>query len=370
MATGKITLSSLRGLDGWLWDSTVNGFGARCQTRGTFYYLRYRQNGAQRMHSIGRHGSPWTPDTARAEALRLLGLVVGGNDPFAPGLPTGDTFATTIDRYLARKRSLMRPRSFDIIERHLRRRALPLHPLALAKIDRRTIASLLGEAGGPVARNHLRSSLSAFFGWCVSEGLLDANPVEGTAKAATNGARERVLTHEEIKQLWSGLGTNGYSEIVRLLLLTGQRRGEIGQLSWREINLADAAIALPADRTKNHREHIVPLSRQALEILKRQPRRETFVFGGKRGFIKWDKPKAALDARVGIAPWTIHDIRRTVATGMAELGTLPHVVEAALNHVSGAKAGVAGTYNRAKYSDEVRDALQKWADHLGAITSA
>ena len=129
-------------------------------------------------------------------------------------------------------------------------------------------------------------------------------------------------------------------------------------------------IVLPAERVKNSRQHEVPLSTQALAILSRVPRRNTsdYLFG-KRGFTKWDNAKKQLDQRVGIAPWCLHDLRRSAATYMGELGVLPHVVEQALNHVSGAKAGVAGVYNRSKMSDAVREGLQRWADHVEKITA-
>jgi integrase len=374
MATGKITLTALAKLEGWLWDSGVVGFGARRQAKGVFYYLRYRHNGSQIMKSIGRHGSPWTPDTARNRARELLGTLAGGDDPFAKPL-AAEAFGAEIERYLDRKRSALKPISFSEVARYLRQHCAPLHRLRLGEIDRRTVAVLLAEierARGPVARNRLRSALSAFFTWAITEGLLDANPVQGTAKANENGSRERVLTPEELKALWHSLGDDCFSDILRLLLLTGQRRNEIGHLQWSEVDLARKLIVLPPARTKNSRQHELPLSGQALAILARQSRRNSsgFVFGvGARGFNEWSGSKAALDARVRIADWHLHDLRRTCATGMAELGTQPHIIEAVLNHVSGHKAGVAGIYNRARYEGEMRDALQRWANHLDQITS-
>jgi integrase len=132
---------------------------------------------------------------------------------------------------------------------------------------------------------------------------------------------------------------------VRLLILTGQRREEIGRLRWSEIT--EATIRLPPERTKNKRQHEIPLAPQAQAIIKRQSRQGEFVFG-KAGFTQWTDAKAALDRRVALEPWRLHDLRRTCATGMAELGVLPHLIEAVLNHVSGHKAGIAGVYNRAR----------------------
>jgi integrase len=370
MAVGKVTIQSISKLDDWLWDTHVTGFGARKQTNGVFYYVRYRHNGSQILRSLGRHGA-LTPDTARARAKQLLGTVAGGTDPFARAL-SGEGFATVIDRYLDRKRAALKPTSFSEIERHLRNHSAPLHKLHLDQIDRRKIAALLGEVetgSGAVTRNRVRSTLSAFFNWCIQEGLIDANPVQGTGKANEGGSRERILTQDELRKLWRALGDDDFSNIVRLLLLTGQRRNEIGHLQWSEI--ARGMIVLAPARTKNSRQHELPLSRQALAILERLPRRNSsaFVFGGERGFRSWDYGKQQVDERAGIADWHLHDLRRTCATQMAELGVQPHIVEAVLNHQSGHKGGVAGIYNRAKYSDDMRSALQRWADALDQITA-
>jgi integrase len=371
MAVGKITIQSISKLSGWLSDTHVTGFCARRQTNGVFYYVRYRHNGTQVVRSLGRHG-PLTPDTARAKALQLLGTVAGGTDPYAREL-SGEGFATAVHRYLERKRGSLKPNSFTDIERYLRNHSAPLHRLRLDQIDRRKVAALLGEietSSGPVARNRARGALSAFFSWCVAEGLLELNPVTGTAVANENGSRERVLTQAEIRQLWRGLDDDPFSEIVRLLLLTGQRRNEIGLLRWAEVDLAHKMIVLPPARTKNSRTHELPLSPQALAILARQPRRNSteFVFG-ERGFTSWSAEKAKLDKRAPIAAWTLHDLRRSCATHLGELGVQPHHIEAILNHYSGHRAGVAGVYQRAKYESEMRAALQKWADYLDGICS-
>jgi len=370
MATGKVTIASINKLQGWLWDTTCVGFGARRQTNGLFYYVRYRHNGTQVVRSIGRHGSAWTPETARQRARQVLGTVALGTDPFAHTL-SAEGFAHEVARYLERRRVALKPRAYGEVARHLTKQSAPLARLKLAQIDRRAIATLLAQietTSGFVARNRVRSSLSAFFTWAIAEGLLDTNPVAGTAKAEEGGSRERVLTREELVKLWHSLGQDRYSDIVRLLLLTGQRRGEIGKLAWSEIDFARGMIVLPAERVKNSREHELPLSRQGLAILERQPRRNSsdLVFGG---FNNWDDAKQRLDQRLGIAPWRLHDLRRSCATHLGELGVLPHVVEQALNHVSGAKGGIAGVYNRSKMTDAVREALQRWADHLDHITA-
>jgi integrase len=384
MAIAKITIKTVAQLEpgSRVWDTVVQGFGVRRQKDGAYYYLRFRKNGVQRMRSIGRHGSPWTPDTARNEAKRLLGLAVGGDDPFVKPLLT-ETFGHEALRYLERKRVAMKPRAFEEVERHLTNHAAPLAKLRLAEIDRRTVAVRLGgieTASGPVARNRVRSSLSAFFAWAVTEGLLDTNPVQGTAKLDEGGSRERTLTQPELAELWSALDAEPnpqFADVVRLLILTGQRREEIGSLRWSEV--ADDRVVLSPERTKNSRQHEVPLSHQAKAILARQPRRKgrDFIFGiGEAGFSGWSDCKVRLDQALlarrkakAMPEWRLHDLRRTCATGMAELGIQPHIIEAVLNHVSGHRAGVAGVYNRATYAEPMREALQRWADWLDQITA-
>lgn len=393
MAVGKITKSVVEGLPPGecLWDAdhreVVKGFGARRQSKDVFYLLRYRLNGRQRFITIGRHGSPWTPDTARMEARRLLGLVAAKTDPASERARPVESFGSEVERYLERKRAVMKPRAFQEVERHLLNHAKPLHRSVLADIDRRTIALRLAEietTSGPVARNRVRSSLSAFFVWTIKEGLLEINPVAGTGKADEGGSRERVLSDAELAEVWAALGKDQFGDIVRLLVLTAQRREEIGALRWSEIDLDRALIILPPARTKNKREHAIPLSAPALAIFARQSRRRDLVFGyGKGGFSGWSDCKEALDARIlaeqrnhdpkakPIPDWRLHDLRRTAATVMADrLGVVPHVVEAILNHVSGHRAGVAGVYNRARYESEMRQALERWADHVQAITAS
>jgi integrase len=390
MATGKITKTTVEHLEGgeWIWDASVKGFGARRQRDGVFYYLRYRQGGAQRMKSIGRHGSPWTPDTARRQATAALGKVATGIDPFAEQAQAraAETFGAEVSRYLERKRPVMKPRSFEEVERHLTNHAGPLAKLRLAEIDRRSIAVRLAkieEERGPVARNRVRSTLLAFFAWAITEGFIENNPVAGTGKADEGGSRERVLTEAELAELWAALGDDQFGDIVRLLVLTAQRREEIGGLLWSEVDLKRGLLVWQPERTKNKRQHELPLSPAARTILERQPWRKgrDLVFGHGAGpFSGWSDCKARLDKCLlevrqatnskakPLPDWRLHDLRRTAATIMADrLGVLPHIIEAVLNHVSGHRAGVAGVYNRARYAAEMRDALDRWAAHLSAL---
>jgi integrase len=377
MAVGKVTNASIANLDGWMWDHKLVGFGARKQIKGVHFYVRYRIDGTQVVKSIGRLG-PWTCDTARNEAKRLLGIVASGVDPYAQSL-SSETFGAEIERYLLRKRTSLRPSWFAQTESYLCNYFAPLHKLLFAEIDRRKVSAILGEIetnSGPIARNRARAALSAFYTWAIQEGFVDQSPVVGTGKATEGASRDRVLSPDELKRLWRSLGDGRFADIVRLLLLTGQRRTEIGRLTWSEVDLDRKLIVLGPERTKNSRPHEVPLSTQALAILTRQPKRTEFVFS-RRGFMNWADAKARLDQRVGIAPFRLHDLRRSCATGLAELGINPWIIEVVLNHYSkstlgavelpGHRASVAGIYNRAKYEGEMRSALQRWADHLDRI---
>jgi integrase len=228
------------------------------------------------------------------------------------------------------------------------------------------------------------------FNWAMREGFdIPANPVFGTNRPAEPKSRQRVLTDGELAEIWFACRDDDHGRIIKLLALTGQRRDEIGGMRWSEIDEDKKLWTIPGFRTKNHREHIVPLSDSALVLVAASPRRtdRDYVFGDgprrnggdERGFSGWSKAKAALDQRIlevrqqtdpkaKRLPWRLHDLRRTCATVMADrLGVLPYLVEAVLNHVSGHKAGVAGVYNRAQYEGEVRDALKRWAEHVKTI---
>ena len=224
---------------------------------------------------------------------------------------------------------------------------------------------------GAVQSNRTRSSLSAFLNWCIGEGYIDVNVAAQTNKHE-EVARNRVLSDAELRKVWHALPEQGdYRDLIRLLILTGQRLREIANLSWSEIDLDKATIALPPSRTKNHREHVVPLSAPALEILKGRARNEReLVFGtGGHGFSGFSKAKRELDEKTKLkAPWVVHDIRRSVATGLAKF-VQPHIVECVLGHVGGFKAGIASVYNLHAYEEEKRHALTLWCKRISELVS-
>jgi integrase len=226
-------------------------------------------------------------------------------------------------------------------------------------------------ARGPIAADRSRAHLSKFFGWMIGEGLAEHNPVHGTNKTGSK-ARSRVLRDDELAAIWKALGDDDHGNICRLLILTGCRRDEIGSLSRSEINLDAKQIELPGSRTKNGLDHVIPLAPLALAIVQSRSPREgsEFVFGRGQGggFSGWSNCKERLDTRLDLAPWVLHDFRRTLSTVMHErLGVAPHIVEATLNHISGARSGVAGTYNRSEYSTAKRAALVLYSDYIAAL---
>ena len=280
--------------------------------------------------------------------------------------------ASALAAYMLYQKARLKPLSLVQNTRHLLKHCKPLHTLQLAKIDRRTVSTrmtAIATKSGPVEANRVRSSLAAFFAWAVREGLANENPAAGGSRAPEK-TRDRVLRDDELRALWAATEDDrDYCAIIRLLMLTGQRVAEIGGLRWTEVD--GDQISLPAERTKNARPHTVPLSPAARAIIEARPRRadRDLVFGRVGAFSGWSVSKAALDAVLGntVAPWVHHDLRRTAATKMAEIGIAPHIIEAVLNHVSGHKAGVAGIYNRSKYDVPKRHAMNAWADHLLAI---
>jgi integrase len=223
------------------------------------------------------------------------------------------------------------------------------------------------------ARSMFRT-LSKFFGWLVQQRRLTVNPCAGVHRPETPRARERVLSDAELVKFWQSTEELGppFGQVLRLLLLTGQRLNEIAGLQWEEVS--DTALHLLGSRTKNHRDHTVPLSLPAREVLasvQRVPGSPlVFTTTGSTPISGWSRTKQRLDALMGdVPPWRIHDLRRTAITGMARSGADLPAIERAVNHISGGFGGVTGIYQRHKYADEVRAALDEWAALLLSIVS-
>jgi integrase len=215
--------------------------------------------------------------------------------------------------------------------------------------------------------------LSKMFGWLAQHRKVENNPCRGVHRPDPSTARDRVLTDAEIVKFWSATDTISgmFAPLLRILLLTGSRLNEVAGMTREELSDDGLTWNIPGSRTKNKRPHVVPLAALAREILSGLTARSGLLFTttGRSPVSGFSKIKSRLDNSMSIPAWRLHDLRRTAATGMATIGVPPHIVEAALNHVSGAKASVAGTYNRAAYEPEKRAALERWADYVTGIIS-
>ena len=357
-------------------DDSLPGFGIRLRSGGSKVWVyQYKLGAKSRRMTLG----PATAidlTKARSQATDLAAKVRLGQDPACERdegrARASETFGAVADLFLARQRARLRPKTYLATERHLLTHAKTLHGLQIGKVDRRDIATLLtriAEEKGPIAANRTRASLSALFMWAIKEGVAGVNPTMGTNKSQ-EGVRDRVLDASELCSIWGALPEGDYGTIIKLLMLTGQRLTEIGDLRWPEIDFDKDVIRLPRERVKNKRPHEIPMSATVRRLLMAQQKREgrDFVFGyGSRGFSGWSIAKSTLDRNTKIAPWRLHDLRRSAATHMAEFGVQPHIIEQVLNHQSGHKAGVGGVYNRALYPSEVRRALDLWDECLTAI---
>ena len=217
----------------------------------------------------------------------------------------------------------------------------------------------------------VHSTLSVLFGWLKKKRRIKVNPMVALTSPSAEKARDHVLTNPEIVKLWAACDTEGFpfGPLLKLLLLTGCRREEVAGMRRSELSEDLATWTIPGNRTKNHRVHIVPLPPMTRDIVRGIDPHGDLIFttNGKTPVSGFSKFKKRIDAKLKIAPWVIHDLRRTAATHMAEIGIAPHIVEACLNHISGAKAGVAGTYNRAQYLQEKKAALDRWANHIVSL---
>jgi integrase len=255
----------------------------------------------------------------------------------------------------------------------------------IAEIDGHDIHSLIDEtrrSGAPGLERRsdgpteararvMLSCLSKMFSWLVQHRRVNQNPCKDVHRPEASTARDRVLTDGEIVKFWRATDAQRkeLSALLKLLLLTGCRLNEVAGMTRTELSDDSATWNIPGSRTKNKRPHVVPLAPLARKMV--GTRSEGFVFTttGRSPVSGWAKIKRRLDEAMKTPPWRLHDLRRTAATGMAEIGIAPHIVEAALNHISGAKAGVAGTYNRAAYAEEKRAALERWASHVQGLVS-
>ena len=369
--------------DAIFFDEDLPGFGYRLRQSGDkvarSWVAQYRHAGQTRRMTLN---SILSAEQARDEAKKILAKVALGQDPATEKKrrASADRFivAALAEQYLAAKEDAVRARTLTEVRRYLEGPYFKtLHSLPVDTVTRRDVAArvlIIARENGQVAAGRARTALSAMYTWAMEMGLAETNPTIGTAKPKAPPSRERVLSDQELVAIWKATSEEtDFNRIVRLLITTGQRRGEVGACAWPELNTERTTWTIPAKRAKNGREHSLPLGSLSREIIANVPPiiGRDLLFGARteRGFTSWAEHKKALDARLGdqVRPWTLHDLRRTAATRMCDIGVEPHVVEEILNHQSGHRGGIVGVYNKSKYARAVHNAVATWDRHLRAL---
>jgi integrase len=248
----------------------------------------------------------------------------------------------------------------------------------LADIRRDEIIAVLDDIvdrGAPYVANRTFAYLRKLFNWALPRYRLAENPCRGVQPPGEEKSRDRVLSDEELKAVWLAAGKLGwpFGPVVKLLVLTGARREEVGAMEWSELDFERKLWTLPPERTKNKQRHEVPLSAAALEIIAGLKRgKGRFVFStthGRTSVTGYDSAKPRLDKLSGVKAWRLHDIRRTVASGMASLKIALPVIEKCINHTSGSFRGIVGVYQRHTFASEKREAFDAWATHVERIVN-
>jgi integrase len=337
--------------------------------------VRYRYNGQSRKHTLGPY-PVIDLATARALGTKALRAVAEDRDPALERQEQrANSVAAVVAEFLAKHgQRNYRPRTFQEAQRLLQQNLVARWGnQPLASITRKQLRDMLDQLVAndtPMLANRVHSIIRKLFGWAVEHEIIAVSPFVGLKAPAEEKSRDRILTDQELHAVWHAAGQLGvYGSLVRLLILTGQRRGEIAGLTWSEIDLGKRLISLPRDRVKNDRAHEVPLSPQAVALIETLPRNsERYALSLRGGLMNgFGKPKAQLDKLCGFADWTLHDLRRTAASGMARLGVSLPVIEKVLNHVSGSFSGIVAVYQRHDFAQEKRVALEKWAAHVARL---
>jgi integrase len=354
--------------------------------------LRYRFHGRPRKYTIGDYPGIGLKD-ARAAASRALVAITDGRDPAAEKAAvkaaaraarrqSSDAVEKVIDDFI---RLYAKPNTRDWREtaRLLKQFAVAWEGRRLSEIGKADIHRVLDgivARGAPIGANRAFTQLRKMCRWAVSRGIIERSPGEGIEAPSTEKPRDRVLSLDELRLVWCAADRLGFpfGPITKLLVLTGARRSEVGGMTWDEVDLEQRWWVIPAERSKNRRAHTVPLSPQAVEIIKSLPR----FSGSKFVFSPWDtapsgfsKAKQRLDTLISgangapIPDWILHDIRRSVATGLAGLGVNLPVIERCLNHVSGSFGGIVGVYQRHSFAEEMRDAMDRWGRRVESLVN-
>ena len=396
----KLTWRKIEGLecpegrrDALYFDDEQRGLAVRVTGGGKTYLAQYTAAGRKRRVPLGAV-TAISLDAARKATAAILGEVAQGRDPAAERIDARRQAEREAAREALTLNELVKQwETLRLAERRASYAAEAARALrfAFAKqmnapaadLQRATIVRLLDAltADGKAAMAARTAAYGrACYAWAIKRGSLTQNPFEALPLEPVE-KRERVLSDDELRAVWQATEAAGaFNAIVRALILTGQRREEVAQMTWDEIAPDLSAWTIPAARAKNGVAHIVPLSRQMRvhleaagagrdgDALKAKLAAGAFAFPGRDGpFNGFGKAKAALDEASNVRDWRLHDLRRTMATGLQRLGVRLEVTEAVLNHVSGSRAGIVGIYQRHDYANEKRAALEAWGAHVAAL---
>jgi integrase len=355
-------------------DAILPGLYLVVQPTGTkSWAVRYRIGSHTRKLTLAGRYPVLSLAKAREAARAALENVSTGKDPAAAkraGSPANDTLAAYIALYRERHVSTVRAGTAVNINRELERMQDEWPGRSLRSISKKDLVGVIDNAmkRGPSAGVTAWKVAKAFFAWCEAREDDFASPARSIRKPAKERSRDRVLDDTELKLTWQAADAAGgaASTLIKLLILSGARRNEITELARDEIT-ADT-IELQGNRTKNGLPLTIPITPMIRRVLDTLPKNGRFVLNGTdRPF--GDHSGAKAKVAPAIRPWTLHDLRRSFASGLQRLGVAPHIVELALNHRSGTFSGVAGIYQRHRYVREVREALESWSQHIEALTT-
>ncbi|MFT6659563.1 tyrosine-type recombinase/integrase [Maritalea sp.] len=362
-------------------DELLTGFMVRVSSVGKkVFYLNTRIDGRSRRIKLGDYPMMSLAEARQTAQSILRDISLGTFENSATG-STGRSVPVlkdVIDQFIER---YAKPRNKGWKEtQSILTKFAPLYSRPIDQIHRRDVHEVLDRivANGTATRaNRALAAIKKLMNWAIDRGYIDVSPIASMKPPTKEVPRERVLAHEEICACWHGAIKEGYpfTQFTQLLILLGQRRGEVAGMRWSELDLEKGLWTLPSSRAKNGTAHFVPLPKLALDILNSIPRFLTsdyvFTTTGTSPISGFGRLKRRLDVHVGLdAPdWRFHDLRRTMATGMAELRVQPHIIEAILNHKSGIVSGVAAVYNRHLYLDEKLEALELWASKIETVTN-
>ncbi len=340
------------------YDDNIAGFGVRVSEGGTKSYILTHGRRRQR-ETIGRVGVIALQE-ARTEAKRRLAEYTLGREK-----PRSIGWSDALEKYLGEVADTCKPRTHADYDYFLKR-YVRYGDTRLSDVSPHDICTTIERLSHtPAVQHRTYTVLRAFLRWAHRKHYIDRDPMERMQAPPASTPRDRILSLDELKRIWRSADNDAYGKIVKLLILTGQRRGEITGLTGCMVRTD--AITLPSDHTKNGRQHVVPLGAMAKTILGHPRPRDVHYFparGKKTPFNGFSKAKAKLDKRCGFSDWTVHDLRRTFASGLASVGIALPVIERLLNHVSGSFGGIVGVYQRYDFFPEMKDAIKRWEEHV------